>query len=223
MSTDAATKRYGGFTPEELRARRRRRLLDTAQALFAERGYRNTSIEFLCSQARVTTRHFYEHFSGREALLSNVLDEVIGEAENRARQALDNQERSMGRRVGDAIRAAMLYLLEDPRRARIACLECVGISQAMEQQRRMLLHGFAALVQGYGEELARSGILPQRDYHLAAVALIGAVMELIQEWLETDTGLDAEGLAREAVLHFRALIVGARHYEEDFDGGVSSV
>jgi len=208
-------RRYRGRTPEQLAAERRDRLLKAALALFAERGYTGTPIETLCATARVATRHFYEQFDGREAVLKALFDDIFEHASREISMALADDAEDLDARVGNAIRAAMHYLLEDPRRARVFCLESIGVSREMEAHRRARVRDIAGLVHRYADALQASGMLPERDYTLPSVALIGAVFEMMEEWLTTDTGLDADGLAREAVLIFRAMIIGARFYEEE--------
>lgn len=205
-------RRYRGRTPEQLAAERRRRLLDAALALFAERGYSATPIETLCATARVATRHFYEQFDGREALLRALFDDIFEHASREISAIPTDDSEDLDARVGDAIRAGMRYLLADPRRARIFCLESIGVSREMEAHRRARLRDIAELIRGYADALQASGLLPERDYTLPAVALMGAVFEMIEEWLTTDTGLNADELTREAVLIFRAMIIGARDY-----------
>lgn len=208
-------RRYRGRTPEQLAAERRDRLLKAALALFAERGYTGTPIETLCATARVATRHFYEQFDGREAVLKALFDDIFEHASREITATLADDTEDLDARVGNAIRAAMHYLLEDPRRARVFCLESIGVSREMEAHRRARVRDIAGLVHRYADALQASGMLPARDYTLPSVALIGAVFEMMEEWLTTDTGLDADGLAREAVLIFRAMIIGARFYEEE--------
>lgn len=205
-------RRYRGRTPEQLAAERRERLLEAALALFAERGYANTPIEILCTTARVATRHFYEEFDGREAVLRALFDDIFEHASREIGTTLDDGGKDLDARVSNAIRAGMHYLLEDPRRARVFCLESVGVSREMETHRRARLHDIAEFIRRYADALQASGLLPERDYTLPAVALMGAVFELIEEWLIRDTGLDAEGLEREVALIFRAMIIGARGY-----------
>lgn len=205
-------RRYRGRTPEQLAAERRQRLLDAALALFAERGYSATPIETLCATARVATRHFYEQFDGREALLRALFDDIFEHASREISAVLTDDSEDLDARVGDAIRAGMRYLLADPRRARIFCLESIGVSREMEAHRRARLRDVATLIRRYADALQASGLLPARNYALPAVALMGAVFEMIEEWLTTDTGLDADELTREAVLIFRAMIIGARDY-----------
>lgn len=208
-------RRYRGRTPEQLAAERRERLLQAALELFAERGYTSTPIETLCATARVATRHFYEQFDGREAVLQALFDDIYENASQTVSAALADESQDLDTRVGTGIRAAMHYLLEDPRRARIFCLESIGVSREMEVHRRARVREIADLVKNYSNALKDSGLLPERDYSLPSVALIGALFEMIEEWLTTDTGLDTDGLSREAVLFFRALMIGARHYEDE--------
>lgn len=221
MSAKAAAttpgRRYRGKTPDELRAERRERLLISALELFAERGYGNAPIEMLCSNAKVTTRHFYEQFDSREELLRALFLEIQNQAWVRVQEALQNQEQRLVQRVEDALRGYLSYVLEDPRRARIVALESVGVSDAMELARRESLHAFTNTVALFARELIGSKDLPERDYRLPAVALVGAVLELMSEWLVNDTGLNADGLIREAILIFRALIIGASRYDEHFN------
>lgn len=221
MSSKAAAKtpgrRYRGKTPDELRAERRERLLTSALELFAERGYGSAPIEALCSNAKVTTRHFYEQFDSREELLRALFLDIQNQAWVRVQEALQNQDQRLVARVEDALRAYLSYVLEDPRRARIVALESVGVSDSMELVRRESLHAFTNTVALFARELIGSKDLPERDYRLPAVALVGAVLELISEWLVNDTGLSADGLIREAILIFRALIIGASRYDEHFN------
>ena len=49
-------------------------LLDTATALFAERGYAGTSLEDVASASQVTRGAVYHHFASKQALFEAVLD-----------------------------------------------------------------------------------------------------------------------------------------------------
>lgn len=189
------------------------RLLEAALSLFGEQGYANAPIELICATAKVATRHFYEQFDGREALLRALFDDVTAQAGRHISQALEDESRSLRARVSDAVYVAVSFLLEDQRRARIYCVESVGVSAEMEKHRRKATHGLASIVRTYAEFLAESGELPQRDYHLPAVALAGMINELMVEWLVNDTGLSAGELAREAVILLRAMFTGAKNYQ----------
>ncbi len=178
--------------------------------LFASRGYAHTPIEALCAEAKVTTRHFYEQFESREALLSALYECIVGELRTAVLANLQEPGLDPEQRVEYAIRALIHSYLDDPRHARIGVLEAVGVSAGMERRRREVIHDFARVLEGYSNELARSGVIPVRDYHLISVALVGGINELLAEWLTTDHPPGTQQLIEVISEMLRALILGAR-------------
>jgi AcrR family transcriptional regulator len=61
---------------EEYSAATRQALLDSATALFAERGYPRTSLEDIAAGARVTKGALYGHFPSKQALFRAVLQDL---------------------------------------------------------------------------------------------------------------------------------------------------
>lgn len=203
---------YRGLTRAQLADERRERLLAAGMQLFGEQGYTHAPIELICATAKVATRHFYDQFDGREALLRALFDDIAAQLSAHVADALAAESRPLPLRVSDAIYVLVNFLLEDPRRAQVVCIEAVGVSAEMEQHRRKVIHEIAGLVRDYADFLADAGELPQRDYRLPAVAMAGMITELMVEWLVNDTGLSAGEIAREAVILLRAMITGARNY-----------
>jgi AcrR family transcriptional regulator len=55
----------------------RERILDVAEALFAERGFAGTSVRDIAASAGLTAASLYNHFDGKEALYAAVLERGI--------------------------------------------------------------------------------------------------------------------------------------------------
>ncbi len=55
----------------------RDRILDEAEALFAERGFAGTSVRDIASRVDLTAASLYNHFAGKEALYRAVLDRGV--------------------------------------------------------------------------------------------------------------------------------------------------
>ncbi len=178
--------------------------------MFSTRGYAHTPIELLCAEARVTTRHFYEQFESREALLSALYETIIGELRLAVLDALRQPDLTPQRRVDAAICALVQSYCGDPRRARIGVLEVVGVSARMEKRRRALIHEFAGLLEDYADMLAQQQLIPKRNYHLISVALVGGINELLAEWLTSAQRLDIQQLVDVIGEMLRALILGGR-------------
>jgi len=182
----SAQRRYGGRSTEQRRAERRERLLAAALEEFGTAGYAATTVERLCSRAGVSTRSFYEEFPGREAVLLAVHEQITVGALDAVTTAVAN-DAPVGERIDRAVRAYLSAVSADPRRARVAHVEVVGVSRAVEEQRRAWRRRFVELIVAEAARAADRGEIPHRDVHLGAVALIGAVNELGNH-LSTDPG-----------------------------------
>jgi len=203
---DAVTKprRYRGRMPEERRAQRRRKLLDTGLELFAVEGYAKTSVEGICSTAGVTGRHFYEEFPGREALLVGVFDEIIDESYSRVVRAVADSPHDLTARLVAGVSAYMHYLLDDPRHARIVTVESVGISAEFETHRRESGAAFATFIQGEALTLIAEGSSVHGN-ELTVLALVAAIHELTASWLAHGQPMTIDALIAEGVRIIRAV------------------
>lgn len=174
---------YGGRSAEARREERRERLLAAGLDLFGTTGYPGTSIERLCTRASVSTRNFYEEFAGREALLIALHERITERAFTAVVDAMANTvDEPVETRVGTAIRAYVHTTAADPRWTRIAHVEVVGVSPAVEQHRL----GWRAKLCDLIVELARLAIArnaaTDRDYRFTAIAFVGAANELVHHW-----------------------------------------
>jgi AcrR family transcriptional regulator len=181
---ETANKRvYRKKNPEDRVLERRERLMHAALQLFATQGYANTTIETLCSEAKVTTRHFYQVFSSREELLLAVYNQITEELQVSLFSAMVTERQGLQEKMQQVIQALVNNYLTDSRRAQIGVLEVVGASAIVEKRRREVIHGIAIHLEQFMDALAAENQLPQRNYHWLAVALVGGINELMAEWL----------------------------------------
>lgn len=178
-----ARRVYGGVAAEQRVQERRERLMEAALELFATQGYQNTPIEQLCAAAKVTTRHFYEAFPGREALLLALYERIIRETQAAVREVLQRPGLALAVRIPLVMQAFVQAYVSDRRRAQIGVLEVVGVSPVVEKRRREVIREFAQVLEGYADSLVAQGLLPQRDHHPVSLALVGGINELLAEWL----------------------------------------
>ncbi|MGI8557641.1 MAG: TetR/AcrR family transcriptional regulator [Solirubrobacteraceae bacterium] len=193
-------RRYGDKTMSERRAERRLRLLDAALDAFGSNGYRATSIEQLCTAAGISTRNFYEEFPDREQLLLALHDDLNLRALNAVLQALaEIHPDDLPARAHAGAKAYFDVMTSDRRWARIALVESVGVSPTAEAHRRAAIERFAELLRAEATHLAESGAIPQRDYTLTSIALVGAINGLINTWTaEGDWGKRVDQVVEEA-------------------------
>lgn len=206
MTTATEGRRYGRKTVDERRGDRRARLLDFAAEAFGTQGYRATTIEAICSGAGVSTRNFYEEFGSREGLLIALHDQINAGAMAAVVSALaDVDPGDIDARARAGTRAYLDHMTADRRFARVAVVESVGVSPAVEAARQTAIGRFATLIELEATRLAGEGLVPARDFTLTGVALAGALNGLLTSWAaagDAEVGAIADEAARLVVLAF---------------------
>lgn len=183
MTESIARRSYGGRSAADRKAERRERLMSAGLELFGTDGYAATSIEKLCARAGVSTRNFYEEFAARENLLIALHDRVIEQAIVAVVDAFAAADDSpMADRIELAVRAYVTTTASDVRWARLSYVEVIGVSDAVERHRIRWREQWAAFVVTEAERAVARGEAEHRDFRLGAVALIGAVNELVHHW-----------------------------------------
>lgn len=203
-----STKRvYAKKNPEQRVIERRDRLLEAALQLFATKGYANTTIEALCSEAKVTTRHFYQAFKGREELLLTLYNQLMMELQAGLLSAMQDEHSSLQHKMNQVIQALVKQYLTDTRRAQVGVIEVVGASPVVEKRRREVIHAIAMHLQAFLDEMAAQQKIPRRNYHWLAIAIVGGINELMAEWLMSPS-LTLEQLSDEIVFAASTLLQG---------------
>jgi len=178
MATEPAGRPYRGLTPAQRDEQRRERLLEAGLEQFGTLGWNGTTIEGLCREAGVTTRHFYGLFRDREDVLVALYERLLERVAAAVAEAIAGAGPGGEVRTRAALEAVARTYDEDPRVGRVVMLEVVGVSERVEARWRQAMRDFSALVEGIAAELIAAGELPERDNALTAVALVGATTEL---------------------------------------------
>ena len=173
-----ARRGYAGRSAEELVQERRQRLIDTGLQLFTSQGYSATNTEQICREAKVTTRHFYEQFTDKEALLVTLYDQHIEDSFCQVSMALIGSALPLPERLWHGLDIFLNAQLDDPRRARLTTIEFLGVSARTEARRQTVIRQFAQLIETYFSVLQQQGHAPAQPYHILAVAMVGAMHEL---------------------------------------------
>ena len=167
-----AKRGYGGRSAEQLAQERYQRLMESALELFGTVGYLPTTVEKLCSHAKVSTRHFYEHFKDREAILIAVFSSVLQQSKQAVLQAILNSQRPLEDNFMVGIRAFLAEHLSDIRRVKITTQEILGVSRQAEVARNAAITEFALLIEQYLAVLIANNKLPERNYKVLAFGLV---------------------------------------------------
>jgi AcrR family transcriptional regulator len=175
-----AERRIRGRTLAERQEERREAMLAAGLDLFGTKGYAATTVEEVCRRSYVSSRNFYEEFDNRLALLVAVGERIVaGAFASWTAIGTSGPEATFRGRVS----ALVHTLLDDPRVARVAFIETVGIDPAHEALRREMLGVFPAWLQAFMQvHFVNLQVAPRRQRSLA-VGLVGAVHELMTDWV----------------------------------------
>jgi AcrR family transcriptional regulator len=160
---------------------RRSAILEAATSLFASYGYHAATVPMIVAEAGSSVGSFYAHFRNKEDVFAAVLEGLGQKVAEVIQHARDSQPDPL-LTIPSAVESLFLYLVENPRQARILIVESSGLSPRLENVRRGILSHQAALVR-HSFEQAVDGIFVA-DPAIAARCLVGAVFEALYSWLE---------------------------------------
>jgi AcrR family transcriptional regulator len=144
-------------------------------------------VERLCTQAKVSTRHFYHEFQNKEAVLLAVHAQVIELAVRTTGDALRRTaDRPVRERITAAVDGYLRTIMTDLRRARISFVEVVGTSPAVEEQRIAFRELLIGSVRDLGETAVERGEIKRKDFRFLGLAFFGAVNTVVYDWMLTD-------------------------------------
>lgn len=183
MSLAEHGRTYRGAGPRQRRDERRSRLIEAAVEVFGTVGYRGATVDRLCAAAGLTKRYFYESFGGSEELLlaayARVTDELrtlLVEGAHTAGPGLDDQ-------VHAALRALFAGFDDDPRLAKIAFVEVLGVSPTVDATYRAVTESFADVLLGLATPAPHARGASGPDRKVVATGLVGAVVFVAQQWV----------------------------------------
>ena len=165
---------------------RRQRWLEAASRLFGEHGYHATTVPMIVAGAASSTGSFYLEFRNKEDIFAAVLEalgmrveELVEVAQAKADDAL--------MQVWGAVTALCLFLAKNPLEARILIVESSGLSRRLETVRRNVLGRHVARMTGIMK--AHPNAFAVAYPEVAAQCLIGAILESLHGWLDTDDAM----------------------------------
>ena len=189
-------RRYGGQSAAARDAGRRTRLREAALELYGSQGYASVSIDRLCSAAKVSTRHFYQLHSSKEDMLLDLYASLTtASLEDVVASLRRNDGETIAVRLREAVGAYLRPLLADPRKARIAFVEIVGVSPRVEERRLQFRNGIIALVESETTAaIDRGEFVRGDDVRFRALAMVGAANVIVHDWSIHRNRRDASAL-----------------------------
>jgi AcrR family transcriptional regulator len=160
----------------------RDRILDAALEVFAGKGYHRAIVDDIVRASGTSKGAVYHHFPNKEAVFLALVDDFAERLALAVATAVGERHGALAK-VEGALTAALATFAENERLARLILLEAVSLGATYQAKRAEVTGRFAALIQGYLDEAAREGAIPPLDTRVATLAWLGAVNEVVIQWL----------------------------------------
>ena len=154
----------------------RKRIIDAATELLADRGYAGCSIATVSAQAGISAGTVYNHFSGKSELVAEVFRTVVTREVDAVRAAVNLEVSSADRTVA-LVETFAGRALKSPRLAYALLAEPVDPAvDALRLEFRVAFRDIAAESIAIGIERHE---IPPQDAAVVAAALVGAIGEAL--------------------------------------------
>jgi len=160
----------------------RGRILEAALEVFARKGYHGASVDDIVRASGTSKGAVYHHFPNKEAVFLALVDDFATRLAAAVGAAVGARQGALGK-VEGALMAALATFAENERLARLILLEAVSLGPLYQRKRAEVAGRFATLIQGYLDEAVADGSIARLDTRVATLAWLGAVNEIVTQWL----------------------------------------
>jgi AcrR family transcriptional regulator len=170
------------MSPATSKTATRDRILDAALSVFAGKGYHRATVDHIVRASGTSKGAVYHHFPNKEAVFLALADGFAERLATAVAAAIAERHGALAK-VEGALSAALATFAGNERLARLILLEAAGLGPTWEAKRAEVHDRFAALIHGYLDEAQREGSIPALDTRVATLAWLGAINEVVIQWL----------------------------------------
>lgn len=185
MSEDTQMRDYGGQSATARLAQRRHAFVEAMLEAISTSGWRQLTVDRLARDAGVSKRYFYEMFADLDEVAAAVVDDAITGFQDAVAHVLSEPEpeRSVPELAHATIRAMVIYLTEDPRRARLLFGE-MSTNTVVHAKRSDALKAISSFVDARAREIHHAEGNQDTIIPTTATFLIGGTGQAILSWLD---------------------------------------
>ena len=184
-STIQATSRSGRD-----KAATRERILQAAMAVFGERGYQAAGMDEIARRAGSSKGGVYFHFANKQAIFEALIGELVTLLEAETRAAISHAHGALDR-VDAALSVAIRTFSAHPGLTRLLLVEANGLGHPFDQELRAARAVFLGVIESYLRHAVEEGAIAPLDTRVAACVWLGAINEVVVQWLYAENAAEA--------------------------------
>lgn len=158
------------------------RILEAALERFAREGYHDTSVADIVDDSSTSKGAVYFHFPSKQDIFLGLVDQFAGLLETHLQEALAEEESGV-QRVNAALNVCMDTFAKYRKLAKIFLIQAIGLGTVFEEKRREIHGRFIDIIQTHLDQAVQEGSIPPLNTRVTAFAWMGAINEVIIEWV----------------------------------------
>ncbi|MBK9781468.1 MAG: TetR/AcrR family transcriptional regulator [Anaerolineales bacterium] len=164
----------------------RSRILEAAVKVFATKGYHDTKVDDIVNEAQTSKGSFYFYFPSKQDIFIALSDTFADLLESRLAEAIQSERHGL-QQMDAALRVSLGLFSQYRGLAKVALVQAVGLGAVFEERRRAINDRLTRLIQSRLETAATEGSIPPLNADLTARAWVGALNEVVTNWIYTGT------------------------------------
>ncbi|MGZ3675304.1 MAG: TetR/AcrR family transcriptional regulator [Ktedonobacterales bacterium] len=183
-TTELEVRPLGERTATRDKDATRKRLLDAAEQVFAEKGYHGAVVDDIIRASDSSKGGFYFHFPNKQGIFLSLIDALVPKLATAVERAIAGESDPVAQ-MDAALRTVLETFSRHRRLSKILLVEAVGLGHGFDEKLMQTRSYFAAMIQGYLDRAIAAGAIAPLDTETASWAWFGAINEIVVRWLVT--------------------------------------
>jgi AcrR family transcriptional regulator len=164
----------------------RTRILEAAVKVFATKGYHDTKVDDIVSESSTSKGSFYFYFPSKQDIFLALSDTFANLLETRLMHAMESESHGI-QQMEAALHASLGLFVQYRGLAKIALVQAVGLGAVFEERRRRINDRLTQIIQIRLERAITEGSILPLSTEISARAWVGALNEVVINWIYKGT------------------------------------
>ncbi|TAK36132.1 MAG: TetR/AcrR family transcriptional regulator [Chloroflexota bacterium] len=160
----------------------RRRILEAAIEVFAEKGYHETAVDDIVRASDTSKGAVYFHFPNKQGIFAVLVNELTKMLAQRVERSIAREQGAVAK-MDAALSTVMDIFTRHRKLSRILFVEVLGAGRSCDRKLIDIHARFAQIIRRHLDEAVADGSIPPIDTEMAAYAWFGAINEIVTRWL----------------------------------------
>lgn len=184
---------------------RRPRILQVAQEVFAEQGFRSAEVQTIAQRAGVGKATIYKFFDSKEQLLLTIVEENLNHIRDMALKHLIGDGTPL-QRLEAVTRSIAGYMSQNREFSRVLIQEAGEFAGDIQKQHLDLVENYLPLAEAFFNELRKDGHFIAMDTRETIQLMVNLIIGTTYTWALTGEG----NIEDQAIKYLHVLIAGLR-------------